>query len=215
MEQVSELMVSIKNKTKLKFRQMIVWNKRFDGSPRKGYLDGYIMKEDLHNWQKMAEYILFFTFDNHDKLLKKRQEKKLNQRDISQEILSKTGGMTGWYSNIETGRNLATNETIVPITKHLGLTYDDLVPKYRNHRTHHSVWNYDIAKRCDAHTTPKPTDLLVNIINHTTDEGDIVLDCFAGSGSIGVACHKTKRMCFMIEKEKRYTDFIIEQWKTI
>lgn len=39
MEQISELMVSIKKNTKLKFKQMIVWNKRFNESKKKGYLD--------------------------------------------------------------------------------------------------------------------------------------------------------------------------------
>ena len=208
MEQISELMISIRQNTKLKFRQMIVWNKRFDGSSKKGFLDGYVVKNDLHNWNKMAEYILFFTFDNHDKLLKARSEKNINQLVISKEIKSRTGGITGWYSNIESGKNLPTRETIKPITKHLGLTYDDIVPKYNNLKTHHSVWNYDMAKRNKVHITPKPIDLLKNIILHTTDENDTVLDCFAGSGSIGIACRKTNRKCIMIEKEQKYIDFI-------
>jgi len=208
MEQISELMISIRQNTKLKFRQMIVWNKRFDGSSKKGFLDGYVMKNDLHNWNKMAEYILFFTFDNHDKLLKVRNEKNINQLVISKEIKSKTGGITGWYSNIESGKNLPTRETIKPITKHLGLTYDDIVPKYNNLKTHHSVWNYDMAKRNKVHITPKPIDLLKNIILHTTDENDTVLDCFAGSGSIGIACRETNRKCIMIEKEQKYINFI-------
>lgn len=215
MEQIAELLISIKKNTKLKFRQMIVWNKRFDDSPKKGFLDGYVVKNDLHNWNKMAEYILFFTFDNYEKILKARKEKKLNQLVISQEIKSKTGGITGWYSNIEGGKNLPTRETIKPITKHLGLTYDDIVPKFNNLKTHHSVWNYDLAKRNNVHITPKPIDLLKNIILHTTDENDIVLDCFAGSGSIGSACKETKRQCIMIEKEEKYIEFIKKNLKLV
>ena len=42
---------------------MIVWNKRFDGCKKRGYLDGFLVINDAHNWLKMAEYILFFTFD--------------------------------------------------------------------------------------------------------------------------------------------------------
>lgn len=208
METISELMIAIKKNTKFKFRQMIVWNKRFNESKKKGYLDGYVVKNDLHNWNKMAEYILFYTFDNHEKLLVKRQERNIQQLQISKEIPSKTGNLTGWYSNIETGRNLPTRHTIIPIQKHLGISYDDLVPKYNNMKTHHSVWNYDIATRNDVHITPKPMDLLTNIIQHTTDENDVVLDCFAGSGSIGIACKKTGRKCIMIEKEEKYCDFI-------
>lgn len=208
MEQIAELMVNIKARTRLQFKQMIVWNKRFEGSPKKGYLDGYIVKEGNHNWNKMAEYILFFTFDNSHKLREVRDERKVKQTTISSEILSKTGGMTGWYSNLETGKNYPTSETIVPITKHLGLTLDDIVPKFRNQKTHHSVWNYDMAPRLKIHLTPKPVALLENILRHVTDEGDTVLDCFAGSGSLGVACKNLKRDCILIEKEPRYCEWI-------
>ena len=41
-----------------------------------------------------------------------------------------------------------------------------------------------MAKRSKIHMTPKPIELLENIIKHTTDEGDILLDCFAGTGSL-------------------------------
>lgn len=208
MEQIAELMMSIKQHTKLQFKQMIVWNKRFDGSPKKGYMDGYVVKEEAHMWNKMSEYILFYTFDNTHKLLEKRTELKVKQTTISSEIKSKTGGMTGWYSNLETGKNYPTTETIVPITKHLGLTYDDIVPKFNNQKTHHSVWNYDMAKRTPIHLTPKPIDLLKNIILHTTDEGDTVLDCFAGTGSMGVACKELNRKCVLIEKDSSYCTYI-------
>jgi site-specific DNA-methyltransferase (adenine-specific) len=90
----------------------------------------------------------------------------------------------------------------------LKLGYEDIVPKFNNMKTHHSVWNYDMAKRCPVHITPKPIDLLINIINHTTDEGDMVLDCFAGSGTLGYACLQTKRKCILIEKEEKYCKYI-------
>jgi site-specific DNA-methyltransferase (adenine-specific) len=207
-EIISELMIQIKNKTNLKYKQFIVWNKRFDGSSKKGYMDGFIIKEQLHNFNKMAEYILFYTFDNTYKLKKKRMELKLNQIVISQEIKSKNGLITGWYSNIENGKNLPTIETIKPIEKHLNLSFDDIVPKFRNMKTHHSVWNYDIAPRCSIHLTPKPIDLLKNIIIHTTDENDLVLDCFAGTGSLGLACLELKRKCILIEINTEYCNYI-------
>ena len=208
MEQIAEIMIRIKARTRLVFRQMIVWNKRFDGSPKKGFLDGYVVKNDAHNWNKMAEYILFYTFDNTHKLAKRREELGVSQMTIGREIPSRTGGFTGWYSNLETGKNMPTLETIVPITKHLGITFDEIVPKFRNQKTHHSVWNYDIAKRSDVHVTPKPIDLLINILNHVTDEGDTVLDCFAGSGTLGHACKIAKRNCILIEKNSTYCEHI-------
>lgn len=211
MEQIAELMMSIKGNTRLKFRQMLVWNKRFPESSKKGFMDGFLVKEtEYHNWNKMAEYILFYTFDNYHKLKEVRTELGISQLTISSEILSKTGGLTGWYSNLETGKNAPTRETIVPIKKHLNLDYDDLVPKFYNQKTHHSVWNYDIAKRNKIHLTPKPIDLLENIILHTTDPDDILLDCFAGTGSLGSACLRTARKCILIEKEPKYYNFIVD-----
>ena len=171
-------------------------------------MDGFVVKNEMHTFNKMAEYILFYTFDNSYKLKEARTRLKVNQITISQEILSKTGGLTGWYSNLETGKNQPTRETIKPIEKHLGLTYEDIVPKFNNMKTDHSVWNYDMAKRCPVHITPKPIDLLKNIITHTTDEGDMVLDCFAGSGSLGYACKQMGRNCILIEREENYCEYI-------
>ena len=208
METIAEIILSIRQNTKLKLKQMITWNKRFNESRQKGYLDGYVVKNDMHMFNKMCEYILFYTFDNHELIRQTRKEKNVSQLTISKEVLSRTGGLTGWYSNIETGKNHPTKETMVPITKHLGLEYDDVVPKFRNQKTSHSVWNYDMAKRNKVHITPKPIDLLENIIKHTTDEGDLMLDCFAGSGSFGKAAQNTNRNCILIEKEPKYCAFI-------
>jgi site-specific DNA-methyltransferase (adenine-specific) len=213
MEMISELMVHIKRETKFVFKQMIVWNKRFNGSPKKGFMDGFVVKNEMHNFNKMAEYILFYTFDNTYKLEKKRKELNVSQLTISQEIKSKTGGLTGWYSNLETGKNMPTRETIKPIEKHLGLKFEDIVPKFNNMKTDHSVWNYDMAKRCKIHITPKPLDLLKNIISHTTDEGDLILDCFAGSGTMGYASLEMNRKCILIEKESKYCNYIIDEIK--
>jgi len=211
METISELMVDIKRNTKFKFKQMITWNKRFDGSPRKGFMDGFVVKNDMHNWNKMCEYILFYTFENHHKLKEARTRLGVTQMTISKEIFSKTGGLTGWYSNLETGKNQPTRETIIPIEKHLHLKYEDIVPKFNNQKTHHSVWNYDMAKRSKVHITPKPIELLKNIIRHTTDEGDLVLDCFAGSGSLGYAALELNRKCILIEKEDKYFEYIVKE----
>ena len=215
MEQISELMVSIKKNTSLKFMQMIVWNKRFEGSPRKGFMDGFVVKNDLHNWNKMAEYILYYTFDNTYKFKEARIANKISQLTISKEIPSKAGNLTGWYSNIETGKNMPTRETMKPITKHLLLDYNDIVPKYKNLKKDHSVWNYDISKKSNGHLTPKPVALIENIILHTTDEGDCVLDCFAGTGSLGIACEKNNRKCILIEKNKDYLKNFIKEYYSV
>ena len=202
----AELDRRIQQETSFVLRNFIVWNKRFEGSPKKGFLDGYVVKSGLTSFNKMCEYIMFYTFNNSWKLKQKREELGVKQTTISREILSRNGNMTGWYSNIETGKNYVTKETIIPIEKHLGLTYDDLVPKFRNQKTDHCVWNYDLDSKKIGHVTPKPVSLLENIVLHTTDEEDIVLDCFAGSSSLALACINLKRNYIMIELEEKYCD---------
>lgn len=55
-----------------------------------------------------------------------------------------------------------------------------------------------------THPTEKPVDLLTQLIEATTREGELVIDPFAGTGSCGVACVKTRRRFLGIELEGRY-----------
>jgi DNA modification methylase len=41
-----------------------------------------------------------------------------------------------------------------------------------------------------------------------SNEGDTILDNFAGSGTLGEVCVNTNRNCVLIEKEKEYFDLI-------
>ena len=83
METIAELILSIRQNTKLKLKQMITWNKRFNESRQKGYLDGYVVKNDMHMFNKMCEYILFYTFENHELIRQTRKEKNVSQLTIS------------------------------------------------------------------------------------------------------------------------------------
>jgi len=54
------------------------------------------------------------------------------------------------------------------------------------------------------HPTQKPVALFEYLIKTYTNEGDLVLDNCAGSGTTGVACIKTGRNYILIEKEEKY-----------
>ncbi len=58
------------------------------------------------------------------------------------------------------------------------------------------------------HPTQKPVALCEYLVKTYTDEGELVLDIFAGSGTTGVACQNTKRNFILIEKEPEYIDII-------
>ena len=54
------------------------------------------------------------------------------------------------------------------------------------------------------HPTQKPLSLMEWCIEKRTNDGDIVLDCFSGSGTTAVACHNLKRRFICIEKDPEY-----------
>lgn len=56
----------------------------------------------------------------------------------------------------------------------------------------------------NLHDTEKPVELMKILINNSSNENDIILDCFMGSGSTGVACMNTNRKFIGIELDKNY-----------
>ena len=50
----------------------------------------------------------------------------------------------------------------------------------------------------------KPVNIIQNFIVNSSQENEIVLDCFMGSGSTGVACMNTGRKFIGMEKEQKY-----------
>jgi site-specific DNA-methyltransferase (adenine-specific) len=58
------------------------------------------------------------------------------------------------------------------------------------------------------HPTQKPVALFEYLIRTYTNEGDLVLDNVAGSGTTGVACKNLNRNYILIEKEPEYIEII-------
>lgn len=54
------------------------------------------------------------------------------------------------------------------------------------------------------HPTEKPVNLLKELIRLHTKENNVILDCFMGSGSTGVACKELNRDFIGIELNKEY-----------
>jgi site-specific DNA-methyltransferase (adenine-specific) len=63
-------------------------------------------------------------------------------------------------------------------------------------------------KENSFHPTQKPVALFEYLIKTYTNEGDLVLDNCAGSGTTGVACINTNRNYILIEKEPEYIEII-------
>ena len=71
-----------------------------------------------------------------------------------------------------------------------------------------SVWAISTPKNGEKkygkHPTQKPESLLERIILSSSNEGDIVLDPFCGSGTTGVVAIRHKRKFVGIDSEKKY-----------
>jgi len=61
------------------------------------------------------------------------------------------------------------------------------------------------------HPTQKPVDLIEWLIKTYTNEGDLVLDNTAGSGTTAIACLNTNRQFIVMEKEQKYYDIILKR----
>lgn len=66
-----------------------------------------------------------------------------------------------------------------------------------------------------VHPCQKPVNLLCQILEDWTNPGDIVLDCFGGSGSLLLACELTDRTCLMMELDRNFCDIIIDRYHTL
>lgn len=80
-----------------------------------------------------------------------------------------------------------------------------------------NVWFFDrITAEELVHPTQKPVDLITRLIECSTEPGDMVLDCFFGSGTTGIAAELLKRKWIGMEIEKKYIDVCVKRltpWK--
>lgn len=115
---------------------------------------------------------------------------------------------------------LKANMKIVGATEHAVVLYRDKLPKFNNGRqidengknirgTGKMIFNWfnwvrdgkDVPK---IHPTQKPVNLLKQLIEIFTDEGDVVIDPVAGSGTTLRACQEMNRNCYGFEVSKRF-----------
>jgi len=92
------------------------------------------------------------------------------------------------------------------------------------HGNRSNVWNYpgmnsfateNRDELLASHPTVKSLPLVKDAILDASDEGDLVLDLFGGSGTTLIAAEETNRKCCMMELEPKYVDTIIRRWMNL
>jgi DNA modification methylase len=80
-------------------------------------------------------------------------------------------------------------------------------------RKQDTVWEIPRPKRSAVHPTMKPVELIAKAIKNSTNQNQIVLDLFGGSGSTLIAAHETNRIGYLMELDPRYVDVICARYQ--
>jgi DNA modification methylase len=93
----------------------------------------------------------------------------------------------------------------------------------KNGRNRTNVWEYASAGTqarkgnnvLKLHPTVKPVSLVMDALLDCSNRGDLVLDCFLGSGTTLLAAERTGRICRAIELDPLYVDTAVRQWQNL
>lgn len=103
---------------------------------------------------------------------------------------------------------LKANMKIVGATEYAVVLYRDKLPKFNNSGRmifNWFTWERDDPKRYPKiHPTQKPVNVLKRLIEIFTDEGDVVIDPCAGSGTTLRACMELNRNSYGFEVSKQF-----------
>ena len=161
----------------------------------------------------VTESILFIIKDNK-KFIKpfpkeKQKEIGLTAKQINEALGVKSNGGGMW--SIYTGNNVCeqfpTEELWNKLSKILNfnLSYKKVAQTFNPQMGYTDVWtDIDFYKEKHLHPTQKPLRLIKRLVEASSNEGDIVLDPFAGSGSTQVACIHLNRHYIGIEMDTNY-----------
>lgn len=201
----------------------VVWSK-----PNEPGFDGWkgkMKKESLRQWYAHSERIIFAepAVDgnlNRSCFAKYLREQRLKSGLSGHQLTELTGAYGkvnhgGAVSNWETGRNVPSKEQYAKICEALIasrkvnnlLPYEDVIRPFNvcKNVDFTDVWDfYSVRPYKGKHPAEKPLDMLEHCINSSTYEEDIVLDCFAGSGSTAIASLLNNRRTISIEIEENW-----------
>lgn len=89
-------------------------------------------------------------------------------------------------------------------------------------RNRSNVWEYGGATSGNSaeddfglHPTVKPVAMIRDAILDVSAPGDLVIDCFLGSGSSLIAAETVGRRCLGVEIEPRYVDIALRRWMAL
>ena len=161
----------------------------------------------------VTESILFLVKDNKNyaKQLLLDQQKKLGlkAKEINEALGVKSNGGGMW--SIYTGKNVCEQFPTKELWEKLqnilqfNVPYEQVAQTYNPEMGITDVWDdIDFYTEKRIHPTQKPLHLMERLVKVSSNEGDKVLDPFAGSGSTLIACERNNRKATVIELDEGY-----------
>ncbi len=205
----------------------IVWTK-----PNEPGYDGWkqkMNKSALRQWYPHTERILFVEPACEGNLRRSpfgdflkavRAKAGISAKDLC-EVIGAHGRVNhgGSVSNWEAGRNIPSRENYNKMCAALLATgkiefmppYEDAVRPFTMDATREftDLWTFPTVRPYKGkHPAEKPAALLEHAIQATSFPGDIILDCFAGSGSTAMAAITLGRRCVSMEIDPKWAEAI-------
>ncbi len=211
------LLVPYFDKLDLELRQQIVIDKGMravSGRATKNY----------KMFPNVTESCLFIVKDSKPfikKILKERQKQlNLSSKEINEAlgVASYGGGMWSIYTGNNICEQVPTQELWEKLQKILkfDIPYSKIAQTFNPQMGLADVWrDIDFYQEKRFHPTQKPIKLIKRLIQASSNENDLVLDPFGGSGATALACLALKRPFITIELDENYYQVILERVKEI
>ena len=224
---VSELHQVLVSETKFNFKQFITINKGLQSIAGRA-------SDSLRSYPRATEYILFYTFQDgtglntinknlglfkpvKDYMFTEGSRWEATPEKLAS-LLNRTTlpGMYPHYFCNCTQWSLPTKPVYEKLQstgyfqkpyEELRQEYEELRYTFKMERGVTDVWDIDFYKdRVPWHPTNKPYQLIKRVIETATNEGDMVLDPFSGSGTTALVCRDLKRQYTCIELNENYVE---------
>lgn len=171
-----------------------------------------------------TESCLFIIKDSKPfirKTLKERQKAlNLSSKEINEAlgVASYGGGMWSIYAGNNICEQVPTAELWEKLQNILkfDIPYSKIAQTFNPQMGITDVWrDIDFYQEKRFHPTQKPIKLIKRLIQASSNENDLVLDPFGGSGATALACLALNRQFIIMELDENYYQIIIDRVKEI
>lgn len=195
-------------------------------------VEGKVLKRDKPNCKTSRKTSIKFDFGEWDRMDNKEYEKFIEEFvELSTQLLKPGGAVLCWFAKEKISwladlftKNGIKNKTILTwhktnptpqfrITNYLSASEfcyygikegGQYTFNFTKQTDMHNVIDYPNASIYGEtdHPTEKPLYIINKLVNIHTNKGDVVLDCFMGSCTTAVSCHRLQRKFIGFEKDK-------------